>query len=356
MTNSNKNKIKTPIVDKNGKSTHVYKSVEVDAAKKRKIPSVKRDTRVNTRTGFTADQYSQLKDILRKHLDRDNRLIVSDNEFVDRFLDEKAQGEYWMSNGVNDFKLMGDGTGANSFYITTRGAGREWLQAVDAASAEIAEVFDNSAPPKLAPQPLYSEAIRNNLVFKNLDGEEFRFRTDSPLEEPSQHISPSFEALSNGSIKGTWAVDDTEPSPYEWDEDDSFQEFRSEETRDAFIESKVSAGVPRDHIFIVDKYDHGNVHYSVSNTETYPDRNWDVAPSGVLILDEKGENKALGGVIDVDSANGVLSEYSNYLSGANYGIATAIFDNKGEQTGEVEVVWGFIGTKATKDAIEEGYF
>jgi len=349
-------KVKTAIVDKNGKSTHVYKNADSDKPNKRLLPPVKRDTRVNPRTGFTADHYNKLKDILRKHLDRDNKLINFDDEFVNHFLDEKAQGEYWMSNGVNDFKLMGDGTPMSNFHIITRGAAKDFLDSVDAASAEIADVFGHKVPFKLAPQPLESSVSGTTLTFKNLEGEEFEFEPESSFEEPSEYISPSFEALSNGKIKGTWAVDDTDPSGYEWNEDDSFQDFRSEQARDDFIAQKISEGVPKDHIFIVDKYDHGSVSYSVSGTKTYPDHEWDVAPSGVLILDEKGENAALGGEIDKDSANASLSEYTSYVNGETYGIATALFDAQGNLTDEVEVVWGFVGTDATSEVVKENYF
>jgi len=351
------NKTKTPIIDKNGKATHVWKGSDVDSSKSRAIPTVAKDTRFNPKTGFTAAEYNKLKDILKENLDRPNgRLIISDEEFVSDFLKPDRISEHWMSNGVHEFKLFGDGTQFNNFHIYTRAADKETLEAVDKASAEIAEVFGHKAPAKLAPQELKSKVSEGTIIFTTPDGEEVEFKPEQSFENPVSHIDPMFEQLAGGAIRGIWAVADDEPRDYDWMDGDSFQEFRSEEARDNYIESKVSEGVSRDHIFIVDKYDHSSVHYSVKDTAAYPDRQFDVAPSGVLILDAKGENEALGAVFDNESANATLKDYTEYANGNVYGIASALFDKNGEMTHETEVVWGYIGTDYAQESVNNGGF
>ena len=96
-------------------------------------------------------------------------------------------------------------------------------------------------------------------------------------------------------------------------------EFRSEMDRDEAIEALKEKG----HIpFIVDRYKHGLVHYSISNTGGYPDRQFDVAPSGVYVLDEITEQMLKDGDINEDQAkeiaNRTLDDYSSFCNGDVY--------------------------------------
>lgn len=354
MSTSKNNLVKTAIVDKNGKATHVHKKDEA-VTNGRRLPTTPYDKRIS-REGFSATRYSALKDILRKHLDRDKKLIIFDDEFVDHFLKPDALNEYWMSNGVHEMKLMGRGTNMEPFYITTRSANKQFLESVDAASAEIASLFGHATPAKIAPQEIDSSVQGTSLHFTLASGEEVYFDPEISSEEPVSHIDPSFSILPNGNIRGVWAVNDEDPFEYEFMEGDSLEEFRSEDARDTYIKEKIASGVPEDHIFIVDKYSHSGVSYSVHDTKTYPDHNWDTAPSNVLILDADSANKNLGGVIDIEAAQSTLDNYTSYANGDVYGIAVAIFDKDGEITDEPEVSWGYIGTEYVEEMIKDDLF
>ena len=116
-----------------------------------------------------------------------------------------------------------------------------------------------------------------------------------------------------------------------------FRRFRTQTDRDAHIEDKRAEGLLA---LIVDRYEHGNVHYSVANTANYPDRQWDVAPSGVLVphadVQERyrsemaaaaglaGDERARAEKAAMDNvvadSNTVLQTYSDWCNGEIYDI------------------------------------
>jgi hypothetical protein len=185
-----------------------------------------------------------------------------------------------------------------------------------------------------------------------VDGRIFEYETEG-YREASTHINPSAKILDDGTIRVVWAVNDTDVrSDYEWMEGDSFETFRSEDERDGYVAAQIADGIPAANIFIVDKYDHSSVHYSVQDSAPYPDRRWDVAPSGVLVLDGRG---ATGATISVESANATLDDYSNWANGDVYGIASITLSADGEEVeGSDEEVWGFIGSDYAQQEVLSG--
>ncbi|WP_432263011.1 hypothetical protein [Cupriavidus sp. TMH.W2] len=148
----------------------------------------------------------------------------------------------------------------------------------------------------------------------------------------------------------------------------TFTEFRSAGERDDYLaqvqhEDKLA--------FIVDRYEHGRVHYSVNETANYPDRRWDVAPAGVFVPcdyvqeefakrraelePEKGRHTAvaygLAAKEFVKDANATLDEYSNWRNGEVYGVLVYEFDADGKEVSPPEECWGFIGHEYARDEL-----
>lgn len=156
-----------------------------------------------------------------------------------------------------------------------------------------------------------------------------------------------------------------DPEPIEWDafgyEDgnDDFQEFRSESARDEFIDEQKREGRV---CFIVNKYDHGQVHYSIAGSRTYPDMRWDVAPSGVFVPCEENQERFKRGEVTEahlkEWANGTLDAYSDFCNGATYGCCVDTFelqdDGSFEKVDE-EACWGFIGHKNAMASLSKDF-
>jgi hypothetical protein len=153
---------------------------------------------------------------------------------------------------------------------------------------------------------------------------------------------------------------DTEPQDFFEEEENGinpFTVFRSAGERDDVVEKLEEKGLL---YYLVDKYAHGNVHYSVTNTQSYPDSRWDVASGcGIYIPSEyvqdeykalaKKENPESAKLAFLEDANITLDTYSNLCNGEVYAYSVAIFDKKGETIDENEC-WGLIGYDyATKE-------
>ena len=174
-------------------------------------------------------------------------------------------------------------------------------------------------------------------------------------------IDTRHEVQPDGTVLVGKLVHDECAGDYDWMEGDSFREFRTEWDRDAYVTELKADGVDERRIFIVDKYDHSAVHYSVANTAPYPDRRWDVAPCGVFVIDAEGESGwPIDGYTDADGtfhspvemANSLLDEYSNWCNGYVYGVIVESFPTMahyetaqmdGDDGTEEESVWGLIG-------------
>lgn len=126
-------------------------------------------------------------------------------------------------------------------------------------------------------------------------------------------------------------------------------EFRSVDSRDEFLASLKKSSL----FYLVDKYEHGNVHYSVSGSQNYPDSRWDVAHGCAVfvpceyIQDEYKKSKRKTTVAEakekfIKDSNSVLDSYSDFCNGEVYGYSIATYDKKGNILNEDEC-WGFIG-------------
>lgn len=160
--------------------------------------------------------------------------------------------------------------------------------------------------------------------------------------------------VSDDKVVVGYLCDDDHASPFFEDGDcnGEFKQFRSEDARDEWIERKRDDGLT---VFIVDKYEHGQVHYSLANTEDYPDRRWDVAPCAALACDFKAWGTPPERQRDV--AKGILEEYTKWCNGEVYGCVTVELTIDRE-TGEVVAetsnsVWGCIGIEWARDCLTE---
>lgn len=96
-------------------------------------------------------------------------------------------------------------------------------------------------------------------------------------------------------------------------------QFTTQWERDEYFDRLEAEG----HLpFIVDRHKHGNTHYSIANTAGYPDRQFDVAPVGVFVLDPFNEKLLKDGKLDHDNAksiaNSMLDSFSDYVNGEVY--------------------------------------
>lgn len=148
-------------------------------------------------------------------------------------------------------------------------------------------------------------------------------------------------------------------SPMDFFEDDdgsgTFKKFSSVDSRDEFLATLKKSSL----FYLVDKYEHGNVHYSISNTQNYPDQRWDVSHGCAVyipcdyIQDEYKKAKKKMTVAEakdkfIKDSNSVLDSYSDYCNGEVYGYSVVTYDKQGKSLSEDEC-WGFIGNKNAND-------
>lgn len=135
-----------------------------------------------------------------------------------------------------------------------------------------------------------------------------------------------------------------------------FIEFRSAEQRDNEI-SKLSK--TKKLFYVVNKYDHGNVHYSVGGSKTYPDERWDVSHGCAIFIPcdyIQTEFRKMKRVDGIDAAyehfiadsNKVLDNYSDWCNGEVYGYSVLTFDKEGNEL-DCDECWGFIGSDYAKE-------
>lgn len=112
-----------------------------------------------------------------------------------------------------------------------------------------------------------------------------------------------------------------------WKEFDvgEMREFGSEAERDEYVEEVEDEGKE---CVVVDHYEHGRHHFSVTKTQTYLHGRWDTRPSCVFVpsdyyqeqfkekKESKGEEKARAWL--VEEANRVLDTYSDFVNGDIY--------------------------------------
>lgn len=178
----------------------------------------------------------------------------------------------------------------------------------------------------------------------------------------------------NTVIVGYLSPDNDPQSFFDDDGIGELKEFRSETERDDFVK-EVKRG--RKIALIVDKYAHGNVHYSVQNTAGYPDRRWDVAPCGVFVpcddvqktyrsamrkaskaIDTEARSQAQVAAWNdlVRDTNAILDSYSKWCNGEVFGVVTETWawesDSKSFEMTSNDACWGFIGSEQAKSELE----
>ena len=173
---------------------------------------------------------------------------------------------------------------------------------------------------------------------------------DIGLDINSEDISFSLLETDNNLLIGITCLDSNSFDFFENDEGaGSFFEFTSQEQVDSKQEE-----LKGKLFYLVDRYSHGNVHYSVSNTKSYPDDRWDVAhgcaiyvPCDYIQSEYKKFKKELG--IEkatekyIEDSNNVLNSYSDWRNGEVYGYRI-IAVNK--STGKIlyeDSCYGYIG-------------
>lgn len=202
-------------------------------------------------------------------------------------------------------------------------------------------------------------------------------------------IDPYVEERDDGSVLTRYAVQDDDPSDYEWQDGVEFTLFSSGNERDEWISGGIDFcedcggykaqhnedgsdflddwgdlidGHPfrprvewTDRMFWVERYEHGLVNYALKGESSQVDRRWDVA-GGVAVLtvpDDVPEPETF--------ARAVLEEYTDWCNGNVYGVAEQIYRCKSEEDRDEEwesideeTCWGFIGDDYTETVIKEG--
>lgn len=127
-----------------------------------------------------------------------------------------------------------------------------------------------------------------------------------------------------------------------------FKVFRSVDERDSFTKD-----LKNKLFFLVDKYEHSGVDYSVSGSKNYPDSRWDVSHGCAVYVPEpeiQSEYRKLirKNPVDVvkaqfvESTNSILNTYSEWCNGETYYNTTVVYDKKGN-TLEDDSCGGYIG-------------
>lgn len=123
----------------------------------------------------------------------------------------------------------------------------------------------------------YTHNIQQEAINKHLgmDDIEVELTFDNDIDDPLYGIDE------DGRLMIAYlSLDDCGGVDFEWEDDCQgiFREFGTAWDRDDYIKEQESEGVV---YFIVNRYKHGGVHYSVEGSVSYPDERWDVAPCAV---------------------------------------------------------------------------
>lgn len=213
-----------------------------------------------------------------------------------------------------------------------------------------------------------------NNEFKNInqaqDYLQEKYETTNAPFDLSEHgvVHDSVSVVEVGeSIVVSCLKHDEAPMDYFENDDGAgeFFQFRSVDSRD----DKVSELKKDKKLFyLVDKYEHGIVHFSISGTQSYPDQRWDVAQGCAIFVPcdyiqqeykklAKKTNKEEAKLHFVADSNSVLDNYSDWCNGEVYGYSVTVFNTKGEEL-ENDECWGFIGyqyAEAEKKSVAEHY-
>lgn len=189
----------------------------------------------------------------------------------------------------------------------------------------------------------------------NIPGTEVWFVPDGPTPDPYETLFVEKTFVDGATWRVSWMVSDDIGRDHDWQEGAIFQEFRTEWDRDDFI-SDMIAEHGEDRVVIVDRYEHGLVHYSPRQSRFYPDRQWDVAPCAVLVVPDD---------VFVDDgqtfrdaclayATAALEEYSSWCNGDVWGVVHNYVTVDGKVV-DADACWGYIGHDHAEQAAKEGW-
>jgi len=147
---------------------------------------------------------------------------------------------------------------------------------------------------------------------------------------------------------------DQDPSHY-FDDDEGageFKEFRNAEDRDSEV---LNLSKTKKLFYLVSRHKHGNVHYSVSGTNSYGNDKFDVAHGcGLYIPDpyiqseyrkmKKTDGEGSAYEHFIKHANSTLDSYSDWCNGEVYTYNVIVFDTKGNQR-DIQQCSNFIGNE-----------
>jgi len=346
------------VVRKDGVVTTVHKNLNPATNSRAQRVPVQKGGRVNPATGFSEQEYEKMAELIEAKLSTEYRSVnLRSHGFVDAMLDPN-NFEFWMSNGVNEYKLYGNGTDFNPFRIMSRSALKSTLRDVDKLNEEIADLFGTRLPPMNLKPEIDGKIDGTKISFNSSkDGHEVSVDLIGTGTEPFYGIDPIIEDNQDGTYSLTWASVDHEAAneEYKFMDGDSFQEFDYLDDRDAYIQKLKDEGVDESRIFVIDKLEHGVVHYSVENTKNYPDRKFDVAPRGVFVLGEAGfpdYDKDESYEDAVRSINDILEEYSAHSNGECFAILNLMVNENGAALRASEAL-GYIGVKYTQNQMRD---
>jgi hypothetical protein len=171
----------------------------------------------------------------------------------------------------------------------------------------------------------------------------------------------------DGNLVMGYITHDDSPSDY-WTSAEGlgeFREFTSQDDQDEWIAEQKDEGKVA---LIVNKYEHGNVHYSVAGTVAYHHGSWDSAPRAVFVpcdyVQEQYQKKVAAGEPEAEieawlkkDSNGILDEYSTWCNGGTYCIVSETWEFD-ENTGaltyqDYEVMGGYIGLDVADGSLDE---
>lgn len=196
----------------------------------------------------------------------------------------------------------------------------------------------------------------NKKIFNNLEklNDDISQNFDFSLEIDSDEDDMDFELIEteNSLIVGFISID--HDSKDYWESSDGlgeFTEFRNQ-THVNEIMGKLNKSTKL--FYLVDKYDHSSVHYSVAQSSAYPDQRWDVSHNNSVIVPcddiqsqykkyKKEHGAAAAFKHFIADTNLILDGYSKCCNGENFGYQIKVFDKNGNETQD-EACWGYIGS------------
>ena len=110
--------------------------------------------------------------------------------------------------------------------------------------------------------------------------------------------------------------------------------------------------------YLLNKYSHGEVHFSIAGTHTYPDERWDVSHGTSVYIPcdyiqsefkkmKKTEGEGVAYEHFIKDSNSVLDSYSDWRNGDIYGYSVITFDKKGNEL-NCDECWGLLAQKMQK--------